>query len=214
MKKIAILFCLLILISCANNNLKDFSIDEKEKALKDGKAVVSIEWNYKGYQLYTLWLNDAHFNSDFARFYWFTGNNSFTDQGPKDRSDIYRTHVEYSNRRRYFIVEPGTYILYDIHNQTNRPFSMAGKDWYIFTKTLGKDLNAIKKNLKDGDYFAKFTVKAGQEIALPKVEVLYDGMNYIDKNNPNSKEFVINVFNNNNIYTFGKQLKVNYINDN
>lgn len=207
-KYILILF--LMLISCTTYNTKDLEVLDKQNALSSGKSIISIEWNYYGNQLYTIWIKEEDLNKDFAPFYWFTGNDKFSEKGPKSRNEVYMAHTPYSNKKRYFVVEPGTYILYDIHNQTIRPFSKAGQDWYIFTKTLGKGLEKIKNVIKENNYFAKFTVKAGEELHLPKVNVLYDGLNYVDKNS-NNKDFVVEVFDNNGIYTFGNELKVKYI---
>lgn len=209
MKKFLLCFlCLFTIISCVSDPNK-FTDLEKQQALANGKAIINIEWNYHGKQLYTIWFKKADLEKDFTPFYWFTGNNKIPQTGMTNSTNSYLL-VSASNKNvRSFIVEPGEYVLWGIKNQAQRPISKAGKDWYSFIDTIGKNSKDIKEKLKNGDFFAKFIVKSGEEITLEKVDLIYDNLNYIDSNSSDKNKKTINVIKNSGKeYTFGNKFNI------
>lgn len=199
----------LILTACTTP-IKELSSDEKQDALKNGKAVVNLEWNYHGNQLYTIWFNKADLNKDYIPFYWLTGNNYIPLAGPHGMGDFKLVETPSENKARTFVLEAGEYVMWAAQSGYARPFHKLGEVWAQYQIHIGKSGETIRKNLKEKKYFATFVVKAGQEITLPKIDVLYDQYNYKNAqyNDTDTKLFVTeDTANANAVYTFGSYIK-------
>lgn len=196
-----------LLTGCASLNNSSNTLDSAaiQQALQNGKAVVHLEWNYHGKQLYTNWLNIDNFNKikqgSSIPFCFLTGNNKLTPD-LQNTNEIARLSLFASKSGpRVAILEPGTYTLVTISPQSST--QRLGKDWLIFTYGL-LGINKIERAIKTNDNLATFTVKAGEELYLPRVELVNDPFNF-----PKDDDFHITIENNDpKAYKIGKKLVV------
>lgn len=196
----------LVLTGCSSmtNTTTETNTQAMQQALAAGKAVVHLEWNYHGKQLYTSWLRVEDLDKkpdQFIGFYFLTGHNKLPVQSQDSREIAHYLSFASKSGSRVAILEPGTYTLARISPQTMT--QRLGHDWYIFTYGLSGDVAELRQQIKNNDTLATFTVKAGEELYLPRVELVNDPANYTK-----DKQFHITIEGNAKAYKIGKKLVV------